>query len=52
MTATAANQAQMLRTWQLAQDRLAAMEAQRAELDVAIAELKTEIDAGAAAIAA
>lgn len=44
------NQAQKLRTWQLALDRLAAMEAQRAELDEAIAELKAEIEAGAAAI--
>ncbi|MFZ1340897.1 MAG: MerR family DNA-binding transcriptional regulator [Paracoccaceae bacterium] len=44
------NQAQQLRTWQLALDRLAAMEAQRAELDEAIAELKAEIEAGAAAI--
>lgn len=41
------NTAQMLRTWALAQDRLAAMEAQRAELDTAIAELKAEMEAGA-----
>ncbi|MGB4826027.1 MAG: MerR family DNA-binding transcriptional regulator [Paracoccaceae bacterium] len=44
------NQVQKLRTWQLAQDRLAAMEAQRAELDVAIADLKAELEAGASAI--
>jgi len=41
------NATQLLRTWQLAQDRLAAMQAQRAELDEAIAELKTEIEASA-----
>lgn len=41
------NATQLLRTWQLAQDRLATMEAQRAELDEAIAELKTEIEASA-----
>ncbi len=41
------NLAQMQRTYDLAQGRLAAMEAQRAELDLAIAELKTELDAGA-----
>ena len=41
------NATQLLRTFQLAQDRLAAMEAQRAELDEAIAELKTEIEASA-----
>ncbi len=39
------NEAQMQRTYELAKDRLAQMEAQRAELDVAIAELRTEIDA-------
>lgn len=35
------NEAQMLRTGELARARLAQMEAQRAELDIAIAELKT-----------
>jgi DNA-binding transcriptional MerR regulator len=43
---------QLVRTYGLAQDRLAQMEAQRAELDVAIAELKVEIAQGAAMIAA
>jgi DNA-binding transcriptional MerR regulator len=46
------NLAQMQRTYQLARDRLDAMEAQRAELDTAIAELKAELEAGAAMIAA
>lgn len=41
------NSTQLLRTWQLAQDRLATMEAQRAELDEAIAELKAELEASA-----
>ncbi|GAB1361972.1 MerR family DNA-binding transcriptional regulator [Rhodobacter sp.] len=41
------NAMQLLRTWELAQDRLATMEAQRAELDEAIAELKTTIEASA-----
>ena len=45
------NHAQALRTYELAQARLAQMEAQRAELDVAIAELKAELDAGGAMIA-
>ena len=44
------NSTQLLRTWQLAQDRLAAMEAQRAELDEAIAELKAELEASAPVI--
>ena len=44
------NSTQLLRTWALAQDRLAAMEAQRAELDEAIAELKAELEASAPAI--
>jgi DNA-binding transcriptional MerR regulator len=47
-----ANLPQMLRTYQLARDRLEVMEAQRAELDSAIAELKAELEAGAAMIAA
>lgn len=46
-----ANHAQTIRTYELAQQRLAQMEAQRAELDVAIAELKAELDAGGAMIA-
>ncbi len=45
------NHAQTIRTYELAQARLAQMEAQRAELDVAIAELKAELDAGGAMIA-
>jgi len=45
------NLQQMLHTYDLARQRLATMEAQRAELDVAIAELKAELDAGAAMIA-
>lgn len=45
------NEAQMLRTFDLAKDRLAVMEAQRAELDVAITELRAELEAGAAMIA-
>lgn len=40
------NQAQLLRTYEIAKDRLAQMEAQRAELDVAIAELKTQLAEG------
>lgn len=44
------NSTQLLRTWELAQDRLAAMEAQRAELDEAIAELKAELAASAPVI--
>lgn len=46
------NLPQILRTWQLGQDRLAAMQAQRAELDTAIADLKAELEAVAALIAA
>ena len=45
------NAAQLLRVYDLAMDRLRQMEAQRAELDVAIAELKIELEAGAATIA-
>lgn len=45
------NLAQMEHTYALAQQRLAIMETQRAELDVAIAELKAELQAGAALIA-
>lgn len=45
------NLAQMEHTYALAQQRLAIMETQRAELDLAIAELKDELHAGAALIA-
>ena len=45
------NEAQMIRSFDLGQQRLAQMQAQRAELDIAIAELKVELDAGAAMIA-
>ena len=45
------NQAQAMRTYDIARARLAQMEAQRAELDVAIAELKAELSAGQAMIA-
>lgn len=46
------NEAQLLRTYEIAKDRLAQMEAQRAELDVAIAELKTQLVEGEKAMAA
>ena len=46
------NEAQLLRTYDIAKDRLAQMEAQRAELDVAIADLKTQLAEGAKALAA
>jgi len=46
------NQPQMMRSFELGQQRLAQMEGQRAELDIAIAELRTELEAGAAMIAA
>ena len=45
------NAAQLTRTFQLAEARLHQMEAQRAELDLAIAELKTEMDKTAAMLA-
>ena len=45
------NLPQMEHTFALACERLAIMEAQRAELDEAIAELKTELAAGATLIA-
>ena len=45
------NAAQAIRTYELAQDRLAQMEAQRAELDVAIKELKAELAEGERMIA-
>ncbi len=46
------NEAQLLRTYDIAKDRLARMEAQRAELDVAIADLKTQLVEGEKALAA
>ena len=46
------NEAQLLRTYDIAKDRLAQMEAQRAELDVAIADLKTQLAEGEKALAA
>lgn len=46
------NEAQLLRTYEIAKDRLARMEAQRAELDVAIADLKTQLAEGEKALAA
>lgn len=45
------NAAQTLRTCELARERLAQMEAQRAELDVAIAELKTQLSESTASLA-
>ena len=42
----------MLRTYDLAKARLAQMEAQRAELDLAIADLKTQLAEGERIIAA
>ena len=45
------NEGQLIRAHDLAQARLQQMESQRAELDVAIAELKVELVAGAAMIA-
>ncbi len=41
------NEAQLVRTYDLAQDRLARMEAQRAELDEAISELRDQLAQGA-----
>lgn len=46
------NQPQLMRSFELGQQRLAQMEGQRTELDIAIAELRTELEAGAAMIAA
>ena len=46
-----ANEAQLRRSYELGKDRLTLMQAQRAELDLAIAELKVELEAGAAMIA-
>ncbi len=45
------NEQQLARTLNLAQDRLSQMQAQRAELDIAIAELQIEIDQGSATLA-
>lgn len=45
------NEAQLTRAYEVAQARLQQMESQRAELDMAIAELKVELVAGAAMIA-
>ncbi len=45
------NEGQLARIYELAHNRLHQMEAQRAELDVAIAELRVELEAGAASIA-
>jgi DNA-binding transcriptional MerR regulator len=46
------NEAQTLKTFELAQARLAQMEAQRAELDIAITELRNELKASEPMIAA
>lgn len=46
------NQAQLLRTLEIAKDRLAQMEAQRAELGLAIDDLKTQLAEGEKMIAA
>ena len=45
------NEGQLIRVYHLARERLCQMEAQRAELDLAIDELKVELAAGAATIA-
>lgn len=46
------NEAQMTRTFDLARQRLAQMQAQRAELDTAITELAAQLTEGEAALAA
>jgi DNA-binding transcriptional MerR regulator len=46
------NEAQLSRTYDLARERLAQMEAQRAELDLAIADLQAELTRGEQALAA
>ena len=46
------NETQLQRTYDLGCDRLAQMEAQRAELDEAIADLKLQLAEGAASLAA
>jgi DNA-binding transcriptional MerR regulator len=45
------NEAQLARTFDLARQRLAQMQAQRAELDTAIAELAAQLTEGEAALA-
>ena len=45
------NEAQLTRTFELARQRLSQMEAQRAELDTAIAELQAQLTIGEAALA-
>ena len=45
------NEAQLRKAYEVAQDRLRQMQAQRAELETAIAELTTELTQGAALIA-
>lgn len=45
------NEAQLVRTYDIAKARLAQMEAQRAELEIAITELKAQMAEGAARIA-
>ena len=46
------NEAQLRRTFELAQERLAQMQAQRDELDQAIIELRQQVDWGAERLAA
>ena len=45
------NQAQLARTFDLGQDRLAQMKAQRDELSIAIAELETQLQSAGTALA-
>ncbi|MBE0554606.1 MAG: MerR family DNA-binding transcriptional regulator [Rhodobacteraceae bacterium] len=45
------NEAQLVRTYDIARARLAQMEAQKAELEIAITELKAQMAEGAARIA-
>lgn len=45
------NEAQLVRTYDIAKARLAQMEAQKAELEIAITELKAQMAEGAARIA-
>ena len=47
-----ANEAQLIATRDVALDRLAQMQAQRAELDIAISELQTQIREAEATLAA
>lgn len=46
------NEQQLRRTYELAQERLAQMQAQRDELDLAITELRQQVDWGAERLAA